>query len=79
MFLKEKFKARCEARLKKARERAAKRTPWMSSSSDGFECDDSYLEEEENIDDDLDDEVCPIITFHSSFLNSISSSFFVES
>lgn len=57
MFLREKFKARCQAKLKKAQERAAKRMPWMSSS-DGFECDDEAMEsDDENPDDDLDDEV----------------------
>jgi hypothetical protein len=70
MFLKQKFRARCEARIRKIKERAAKRTPWMSSS-DGFEYEEEEYpeDEEENIDDDLDDEVClqfvGILSFYS--------------
>jgi len=55
--MKEKFKARCEAKLSKAQALAAKRSPWASSSSDGFEYDDEVMDEEDNPDDDMDDEL----------------------
>lgn len=75
MLLKEKFRARCQARLKKAQERAAKRTPWMSSS-DGFECEDEGMDDEdENPDDDLDDEVRHILRSFTFFADLLCLAF----
>jgi hypothetical protein len=57
MFIKEKFKARCEARMRRTQAMAAKKSPWLSSSSDGFDDEDAGMDDDENPEDDLDDEV----------------------